>query len=173
MNLPTGTLWGTDKAYSVVSQGQLTNAAEFGALVVAYRDGAPVRLRDLGRVIDSVQDTKQASWFNGQRAMVLAIQRQPGTNTVAVAERVKAEVEQLRSQMPPSIDIATLYDRSQTVKASVNDVKFTLFLALCLVVMVIFLFLRNLRATMIPSLALPMSLVGDIRGDAAAGIQPG
>jgi hydrophobic/amphiphilic exporter-1 (mainly G- bacteria), HAE1 family len=160
VNLPTGTLWGTDKAYSVESQGQLTNAAEFGTLVVTYRDGAPVRLRDLGRVVDSVQDTKRASWFNGQRAVVLAIQRQPGTNTVAVAERVKAEVERLRPQIPPSIDIATLNDRSLTVKASVNDVKFTLFLALCLVVMVIFLFLRNLRATLIPSLALPMSLVG-------------
>jgi hydrophobic/amphiphilic exporter-1 (mainly G- bacteria), HAE1 family len=160
VNLPTGVLWGTDKAYSVESQGQLTNAKEFGALVVAYRDGAPVRLRDLGQVIDSVQDTKRASWFNGQRAVVLAIQRQPGTNTVAVADRVKAEVERLRPQIPPSIDIATLNDLSQTVKASVNDVKFTLFLALCLVVMVIFLFLRNLRATMIPSLALPMSLVG-------------
>ena len=160
VNLPTGILWGTDKAYSVESQGQLTNAADFGALVVTYRDGAPVRLRDLGRVIDSIQDTKRASWFNGQRAVVLAIQRQPGTNTVAVAARVKAAVEQLRPQIPPAIDIATLNDRSLTVKASVSDVKFTLFLALCLVVMVIFLFLRNLRATMIPSLALPMSLVG-------------
>jgi HAE1 family hydrophobic/amphiphilic exporter-1 len=160
VNLPTGILWGTDKAYSVESQGQLTNAAEFGGLVVAYRDGAPVRLRDLGRVVDSVQDTKRASWYNGQRAVVLAIQRQPGTNTVAVAERVKAEVERLRPQIPPSIDIATLNDRSVTVKASVDDVKFTLFLALCLVVMVIFLFLRNLRATMIPSLALPLSLIG-------------
>jgi HAE1 family hydrophobic/amphiphilic exporter-1 len=160
VNLPTGTLWGTDKAYSVVSQGQLTNAADFGALVVAYRNGAPVHLRDLGLVVDSVQDTKQASWYNGDRAIVLAIQRQPGTNTVAVAERVNAEVDQLRSQLPASVEIATLYDRSQTVKASVRDVKFTLFLALCLVVMVIFLFLRNLRATLIPSLALPMSLVG-------------
>jgi HAE1 family hydrophobic/amphiphilic exporter-1 len=160
VNLPTGTLWGTDKAFSVESQGQLNNAADFGALVVTYRDGAPVRLRDLGRVIDSIQDTKRASWFNGQRAVVLAVQRQPGTNTVAVAQRVKAEVERLRPQIPPSIDIATLNDRSVTIKASVNDVKFTLFLALCLVVMVIFLFLRNLRATLIPSLALPMSLVG-------------
>jgi hydrophobic/amphiphilic exporter-1 (mainly G- bacteria), HAE1 family len=160
VNLPTGILWGTDKAYSVESQGQLNNAADFGALVVAYRDGAPVRLRDLGRVIDSIQDTKRASWYNGQRAVVLAVQRQPGTNTVAVAQRVKAEVERLRPQIPPAIDIATLNDRSLTVQASVTDVKFTLFLALCLVVMVIFLFLRNLRATMIPSLALPMSLVG-------------
>jgi hydrophobic/amphiphilic exporter-1 (mainly G- bacteria), HAE1 family len=160
VNLPTGILWGTDKVYAVESQGQLTNAADFGALVVAYRDGAPVRLRDLGRVIDSVQDTKRASWYNGERAIVLAIQRQPGTNTVAVAERVKAEVERLRPQLPASVEIATMFDRSEGVKASVEDVKFTLYLALCLVVMVIFLFLRNLRATLIPSLALPMSLVG-------------
>ncbi|HUF35181.1 MAG TPA: efflux RND transporter permease subunit [Gemmatimonadales bacterium] len=160
VNLPTGILWGTDKAYSVESQGQLTDAADFAALTVAFRDGAPVRLGDLGRVIDSVQDTKRASWYNGERAVVLAIQRQPGTNTVAVAERVKAEVNRLRAQIPPSIEIATLNDRSLTVKESVEDVKFTLYLALCLVVMVIFLFLRNLRATVIPSLALPMSLVG-------------
>jgi HAE1 family hydrophobic/amphiphilic exporter-1 len=159
VNLPTGILWGTDKAYSVESRGQLDNAADFGALTVTYRDGAPVRLADLGRVVDSVQDTKRASWFNGERAVVLAIQRQPGTNTVAVAERVKAEVESLREQIPPSVEIATLNDRSVTVKASVDDVKFTLYLALCLVVMVIFLFLRNLRATAIPSLALPMSIV--------------
>jgi HAE1 family hydrophobic/amphiphilic exporter-1 len=160
VNLPTGILWGTDKAYSVESQGQLTDAAGFRRLVIAYRDGAPVRLGDLGNVVDSVQDTKRASWFNGQRAVVLAIQRQPGTNTVAVAERVKAVVSDLRSQIPPSVEIATLNDRSITVRASVDDVKFTLFLALCLVVMVIFLFLRNLRATAIPALALPMSLIG-------------
>ena len=160
VNLPTGILWGTDKAYSVESQGQLRNADEFRRLVVAYRDGAPVRLGDLGNVVDSVQDTKRASWFNGERAVVLAIQRQPGTNTVAVAERVKAVVSELRSQIPPSVEIATLNDRSLTVRASVDDVKFTLFLALCLVVMVIFLFLRNLRATAIPALALPMSLIG-------------
>jgi hydrophobic/amphiphilic exporter-1 (mainly G- bacteria), HAE1 family len=159
VNLPTGILWGTDKAYAVESQGQLENAADFGALVIAFRDGAPVHLRDLGRVADSVQDTKRASWFNGERAVVLAIQRQPGTNTVAVAERVKAEVESLQGQIPASVDIATLNDRSVSVKASVEDVKFTLYLALCLVVMVIFLFLRSVRATAIPSLALPMSIV--------------
>ncbi len=160
VNLPTGILWGTDKAYSVQSNGQLNNAAEFGALIVASRDGAPVRLRDLGRVIDSVQDSKQASWFNGERAIVLAIQRQPGTNTVAVAHRVKDEIAKLRPTLPPSVELATLYDRSQSIEQSVQDVKFTLFLALCLVVMVIFLFLRNIRATLIPSFALPMSLVG-------------
>src|SRR6476661_8942207 len=159
-NLPTGTLWGTDKAYAVQSNGQLNNAADFGALIVSYRDGAPVRLRDLGRVIDSVQDNKTASWYNGKRAIVLAIQRQPGTNTVKVAQRVKAEIDRLRPQLPASVDISTLYDRSQSIEESVTDVKFTLLLTLCLVVMVIFLFLRNIRATIIPSLALPMSLVG-------------
>src|SRR3954447_1426210 len=160
VNLPTGILWGTDKAYSVESQGQLTGAKDFAALAVAYRDGAPVRLGDLGKVLDDVQDTKRASWYDGERAIVLAIQRQPGTNTVAVAARVRAEVEAFRPQMPASVEITKMYDRSESVEASVADVKFTLFLALCLVVMVIFLFLRNLRATAIPSLALPMSLVG-------------
>ena len=160
VNVPTGILWGTDKAYSVESNGQLNNAAGFGALVVAFRDGVPVRLQDLGRVIDSVQDTKQASWFNGERAIVLAVQRQPGTNTVAVAHRVKDEIERLRPSLPASVQLQTLYDRSQSIEQSVSDVKFTLFVSLCLVVMVIFLFLRNLRATLIPSLALPMSLVG-------------
>ncbi len=159
-NLPTGTLWGTDKAYSVESNGQLNDAADFGRLIVAYRDGAPVRLRDLGRVIDSVQDTKSAGWYNGERAIVLAIQRQPGTNTVAVAQRVRAAIERLKPQLPASVDIERLYDRSDSIQASVSDVKVTLFITLCLVVMVIFLFLRNIRATVIPSLALPMSLVG-------------
>ncbi|HET9152376.1 MAG TPA: efflux RND transporter permease subunit [Gemmatimonadales bacterium] len=159
-NLPTGILWGTDKAYAVESNGQLNDAADFGRIIVAYRDGAPVRLADLGRVIDSVQDNRNASWYNGERAIVLAIQRQPGTNTVLVAGRVKAEIEKIKPQLPASVSIATLYDRSQSIEASVFDVKITLFITLCLVVMVIFLFLRNIRATIIPSLALPMSLVG-------------
>jgi HAE1 family hydrophobic/amphiphilic exporter-1 len=159
-NLPTGILWGTDKAYSVESQGQLNDAADFGRLIVAYRDGAPVRLQDLGRVIDSVENNKNASWYNGERAIVLAIQRQPGTNTVAVAQRVKDEIARIKPELPPSVDIQTLYDRSVSIQDSVSDVKVTLFITLCLVVMVIFIFLRNIRATIIPSLALPMSLVG-------------
>ncbi|HET8634198.1 MAG TPA: efflux RND transporter permease subunit [Gemmatimonadales bacterium] len=159
-NLPTGILWGTDKAYSVESSGQLGNADDFGRLIVTYRDGAPVRLRDLGRVIDSVENNKNASWYNGERAIVLAIQRQPGTNTVAVAQRVKDEIARIKPELPASVDIQTLYDRSVSIQDSVTDVKTTLFITLCLVVMVIFLFLRNIRATIIPSLALPMSLVG-------------
>ncbi|HET9294471.1 MAG TPA: efflux RND transporter permease subunit, partial [Gemmatimonadales bacterium] len=160
VNLPTGVLWGTDKAYAVESEGQLTSAAEFRSLIVTTRNGVPVRLGDLGRVVDSVQDTKVASWFNGDRSIVLAIQRQPGTNTVQVAERVKGAMARLAAEIPPSVEVATLYDRSATIRESVTDVKFTLLLTLCLVVMVIFLFLRNLRATIIPSLSLPLSLVG-------------
>jgi HAE1 family hydrophobic/amphiphilic exporter-1 len=160
VSLPTGTLWGTDKAYSVEADGQLENAAAFRPLVVAYRNGAPVRLGDLGRVLDSVQNTKVASWFNGTRAIVLAVQRQPGTNTVEVANGVKAVVAGLERELPGSVELRTLYDRSVSIRDSVAEVKFTLFLTLFLVVLVIFLFLRSLRATAIPSLALPMSLAG-------------
>jgi hydrophobic/amphiphilic exporter-1 (mainly G- bacteria), HAE1 family len=160
VNLPTGVLWGSDKAYTVQANGQLASAQAFRPLIVAYRNGAPVRLQDVGSVVDGVQDSKVASWFNGTRAIVLAIQRQPGTNTVAVANAVKAAMEELRSQFPASVTVETLYDKSISIEASVSDVKFTLTLTLFLVVLVIFLFLRNLPATIIPSLALPMSLVG-------------
>ncbi|HXY29379.1 MAG TPA: efflux RND transporter permease subunit [Gemmatimonadaceae bacterium] len=160
VNLPTGILWGTDKAYTVQANGQLNNAKDFRPLVVAYRNGAPVRLGDLGNVVDGVQDSKVASWFSGARSIVLAIQRQPGTNTVQVANDVKAAMKQMESQFPASVKVATLYDRSVSIEASVADVKFTLMLTLVLVVMVIFVFLRNVPATIIPSLALPMSLIG-------------
>jgi len=160
VNLPTGTLWGTDKAYIVDANGQLLTAKAFAPMVVAYRDGAPVRLQDIGQVIDGVQDSKVASWFNGTRAIVLAVQRQPGTNTVAVATAVKKAVAQMETQFPASVSVETLYDRSVGIQNSVNDVQFTLSLTLVLVVLVIFLFLRNVPATIIPSLALPMSLFG-------------
>jgi HAE1 family hydrophobic/amphiphilic exporter-1 len=160
VNLPTGTLWGTRRALTVAASGQLQNAAEFRQLVVAYRNGAAVHLGELGNVIDGVQNDKVASWFNGDRAVVLAIQRQPGTNTVAVAGAVKDLVSTLESQLPASVKINTLYDRSTSIEESVTDVKFTLMLTLFLVIMVIFIFLRNISATVIPSLALPMSLIG-------------
>nr|MBP9201987.1 efflux RND transporter permease subunit [Gemmatimonadales bacterium] len=160
VNLPSGILWGTDRAYAVEAEGQLESAEAFRPLIVAWRDGVPVRLGDLGRVIDSVQETKAAGWFNGTRSIVLAIQRQPGTNTVAVADRVKAAMAQIQRQLPAAVTVQTLYDRSVTIQESVHEVKFTLYLTLCLVILTIFLFLRNLSATVIPSLALPMSLVG-------------
>ncbi len=160
VNLPTGTLYGTHQAFTVQATGQLTNAAAYRPLIVAYRQGNPVRLEELGRVIDSVANDKIASWYKNDRAIVLAIQKQPGTNTIEVVDSIKNLLPTLRQQIPASVDIATLYDRSKSIRESVNDVQFTLLLALALVVMVIFLFLRNLSATVIPSLALPMSIVG-------------
>jgi hydrophobic/amphiphilic exporter-1 (mainly G- bacteria), HAE1 family len=159
-NLPTGILWGKDKALTVQANGQLQDAAAFRSIVVAYRNGSPVQLQDLGNVIDGVQDPRSGNWYNGERAMLLAIQRQPGTNTVAVADAVRQMVDRLRLQVPPSIRITLWFDRSQSIRASVNDVRATLLVTLCLVVMVIFLFLRSVPATVIPSLALPMSIIG-------------
>jgi HAE1 family hydrophobic/amphiphilic exporter-1 len=160
VNLPVGTLYGNHQAYIVQASGQLMNAAAYRPMIVAYRNGSPVRLGELGKVIDSVQNDKVASWYNGERAVVLAIQRQPGTNTVEVVDSVKSLIESFRADLPGSVGLTVLYDRSQSIRESVNDVKFTLLLTVCLVVLVIFLFLRNLSATIIPSLALPISIVG-------------
>jgi hydrophobic/amphiphilic exporter-1 (mainly G- bacteria), HAE1 family len=159
-NLPTGILWGPHRAYTVRADGQIESAPEFRSLVIAYRNGAPVRLQDVARVLDDVQDNKNASWFDGARSITLAIQRQPGTNTVEVADAVKQTMATLIPQLPASVEVNTLYDRSLSIRQSVDDVKVTLFITLVLVVLVIFLFLRNLSATVIPSLALPLSIVG-------------
>jgi HAE1 family hydrophobic/amphiphilic exporter-1 len=159
VNLPTGTLWGKDKAFTVQATGQLYDAAAYRPLIVAYRNGSPVHLEELGRVIDSVENDKVANWYNNTRSIVLAIQRQPGTNTVEVVDAIKKLLPTFRAQMPASVNLDILYDRSVSIRASVNDVKFTLLLAIFLVVMVIFLFLRNLSATVIPSLALPASII--------------
>ncbi len=160
VNLPTGVLWGPKVALTVQATGQLENAAAFRDMVVAYRNGAPVKLTDVGRVSDDVQNNKTASWYNGQRAIVLAIQRQPGTNTVNVSNAAKAALQRVKAELPPSVHVDVLYDRATTIQESVHDVTFTLELTLVLVVLVIFLFLRNLSATVIPSLALPMSIIG-------------
>jgi HAE1 family hydrophobic/amphiphilic exporter-1 len=160
VNLPTGTLWGTHQAFTVQATGQLMEASEYRSVIAASRDGFPVRLEDLGRVIDSVENDKIAAWYNHTRAITLAIQRQPGTNTVEVVDAVKELVNRLRAEIPASIRLDLLYDRSASIRESVTDIKSTLFLAVCLVILVIFLFLRNLSATIIPSLALPFSIVG-------------
>ncbi len=160
VNLPAGVLWGPNRAYTVQAQGQLVTAAQFGQLVVTYRNGAPVRLADLGQIDDDVQNNRAASWYGGERSITLAIQRQPGTNTVEVAKAVKDLLPVLQAKIPPSVHLHVYFDRSVSIEASVHDVKGTLLLTLVLVVMVIFLFLRNLSATVIPSLALPMSLIG-------------
>ena len=160
VNLPTGTLFGTHKSFVVQANGQLQNAAAYRPLIVAYRNGAPVRLEALGQVIDSVQNNKVVTWYNGINSMVLAIQRQPGTNTIEVVDNIQRLLPTFRKEIPQSIHLDTLYDASISIRDSVDDVKFTLYLTLCLVVLVIFLFLRNVSATIIPSLALPMSIVG-------------
>jgi HAE1 family hydrophobic/amphiphilic exporter-1 len=160
VNLPTGTLWGPYQAVTLQANGQLMAADAYRPLIVAYRNGSPVRLQQIGRIINSVENNKTANWYNETPAIVLAIQRQPGTNTVQVVDSIKKLLPNFRAQMPAAIDLTTLYDRSVSIRASVNDVKFTLLLALCLVVMVIFLFLRSLSSTLIPSMVLPFSIIG-------------
>jgi hydrophobic/amphiphilic exporter-1 (mainly G- bacteria), HAE1 family len=160
VNLPTGTLYGPHQAYTVLASGQLKKAADYRPLIVAYRGGTPVRLEQLGRVLDSVQNDKIASWYNNTRAIVLSIQRQPGANTVEVVDSIKKLLPQFQEQIPASVDMNIIYDRSQSIRESVADVKFTLKLTIALVILVIFLFLRNISATIIPSLALPMSIIG-------------
>ncbi len=160
VNLPTGTLYGPHKAYTVQASGQLMRASLYRPLIVAYRNGAPIRLDEIGNVFDSVQNDKVIGWYNNENAVILAVQRQPGTNTVDVVDGVMKILPQFRAILPPSIHLITVYDRSQGIRESVNDVKFTLFLAVCMVVLVIFLFLRNVSATVIPSIALPVSLIG-------------
>ena len=159
-NLPVGSIYAPNASYTLQANGQLLDAAAFRPLIVAYRNGAPVRLDQLGQVNDSVQDLYTRSYFNGQRAVVIAIQKQPGTNTVEIVDSINKILPTLKQQIPRSITLTILHDRSVSIRQSVNDVKFTLLLAIALVVLVIFLFLRNLSATIIPSLALPMSIIG-------------
>jgi len=159
-NTPVGTLYGSFRNLTLKTNDQLPNAQAFEQLIVAYRNGAPVRLNDVAHVADSVENNRVASWFNGRRGVTLAVQRQPGTNTVAVVDAIKALMPQFKQQLPASVSLDILYDRSNSIRDSVNDVQFSLLLAVCLVVLVIFLFLRNVRATIIPTLALPTSIVG-------------
>jgi len=160
VNLPTGILNGPNKTYTVEANGQLQDAAGFRRLVVAYRNGAPIHLGDLGNVLDDVQNNRAAAWFREKRGLILAVQRQPGSNTVAVADAVNDLVNKLKPQLPGGVDINKMIDRSISIRESVHDVKFTLVLTLVLVIAVIFVFLRNVSATVIPSLALPISVIG-------------
>ncbi|MGO4701053.1 efflux RND transporter permease subunit [Dyella sp. 2RAB6] len=160
VNQATGSLYGTRQQLPIRSEGQLMRADAYNDVVVAYRNGAPVRIRDLGRAFDSVQNDLAASWYNGERAIVLAIQRQPGANTVDTVDRIKALLPGFTAGLPPSVKLNTLYDRSVSIRASVDDVQFTLVLAGVLVVLVIYLFLGNLSATLIPAIALPISVIG-------------
>jgi hydrophobe/amphiphile efflux-1 (HAE1) family protein len=160
VDLPSGTLYGSKRTYNVMVNGQYENAKSFADLIVSYQNGAPVRLKDIGRVYDGVQNDKLAAWVDGQRGVLLAIQKQPGVNTVAVVQRIRALLPGFERQVPAGVDMKIFYDRTESIRASVDDVQFSLMLALVLVILVIFIFLRNLPATVIPSLALPMSIVG-------------
>src|SRR5437588_834955 len=158
-NLPVGTLYGIHQNLTVQANGQLMDAESYRQLIITYRNGAPVLLRDLGDLVDSVENNRLASRYNGQQVVTLTVQRQPGTNTVAVVDAIKNLLPAFRQQLPASIKLDLLYDRSESIRESVNDVQFSLLLAIGLVVLVIFLFLRNVRATIIPTLALPTSIV--------------
>src|SRR5712692_9058194 len=164
VNSPTGSIIGPHKTFTLQATGQLVNANEYKNMIVSYRNGAPVRLEELGNIVDGVEDERTASWFytgeGEQRAITLGIQRQPGTNTIAVADAVKALMPQFKLELPSSIHMDVLYDRSDTIRESYRDVQFTMLLTLALVIMVIFVFLRNVWATVIPSLALPFSFIG-------------
>ena len=160
VNRPTGTLYGPQRNFVVQTSGQLMFADEYRPIPVAYRNGSPVRLSEVANVYDGVENPRNASWFNGTPTIYLAVARQPGTNTVEVVDAIKALLPELQKQLPASLSLAVRSDRSVSIRESVHDVKFTLILTVFLVVMVIFLFLRNLSATVIPSLALPFSIVG-------------
>ena len=160
VNQPTGTLDGRNQSMTLQASGQLPDATAFRKLIVAYRNGAPVRLGDLGQVVNSVQNDKLAGWFNDDRSIILFVQRQPGTNTIDVVNGVKAILPTFQQRLPASVNLDILIDRSEAIRESVADVKFTLVLAIVLVVLVIFLFLRSVSATLIPSIAMPIAVLG-------------
>jgi HAE1 family hydrophobic/amphiphilic exporter-1 len=159
VNLPTGTIYGPDKTYVVQASGQLMRASAYGPVIIAYRNGNPVRLDEVAHVYDGIENDKSVAWYGGQRTIYLAIQKQPGTNVVQVVDAVKALLPTFREQLPAAVSLDVRTDRSVAIRESVHDVKFTLMLTIGLVIAVIFLFLRNVSATIIPSLALPASLV--------------
>ncbi|HWA30649.1 MAG TPA: efflux RND transporter permease subunit [Rhizomicrobium sp.] len=163
-NIPTGSLNGSKQTVVVHSSGQLENADVFNKQIIAYKNGAPVRVEDVGRAVDGVENKFVASWFDQKRAIVLAIQRQPGSNTIQVVDEIKSILPHFMEQLPATLSLNVLYDRSRSIRESVNDVEETLVIAALLVVGVIFVFLRTLMATIIPSLALPIAVIGTFAG---------
>jgi multidrug efflux pump len=162
VNTPKGNFDGTMRAYTINANDQIRNASDYSSLIVAYKNGSPVRLSDVGDVIEGAQNDKLGAWMNETPAIILNIQRQPGANVISVVEGIKALLPQLQASLPAAIDLRILTDRTVTIRASVLDVEFELTLAVILVVLVIFVFLRNTRATLIPSLSVPLSLVGTL-----------
>src|SRR5687768_8565868 len=159
VNLPTGTMAGRERIFTVLADGQLLNAEAYAPMVVSYRNGNPVRLGDVARVYDGVEQDKTASWYQGQRSITLTILKQPGSNVVAVVDSVRQLLPSIQAQLPPSVSLEVRADRSEAIRESVHDVKLTLWLTIGLVIAVIFLFLRSVSATIIPSLTLPVSII--------------
>ncbi|HTX39663.1 MAG TPA: efflux RND transporter permease subunit [Bryobacteraceae bacterium] len=159
-NLPTGQLDGDRQSYTIESSGTLSSAAAYRPIIVAWRNGSPVRLEQLAHVVDSVDNTKLVAWFNNRRAVILAIQKQPGTNTVEVVDSIRALLPQFRQEIPPTANLKVAFDASESIRGSIHDVEFTLCLTVAVVVLVIFLFLRNVSATIIPGCAVPFSIIG-------------
>ena len=157
---PKGTIMGPVRSYTIYTNDQLTKSKDWNDVIVAYRDGAPLRVRDIGQAITGPQDTTQAAWADGERGLVIVVYKQPGANVIDTVDKIKAELPRLQATMPAAIKIFTLSDRTQTIRAAVEDVQFTLLLTIALVVMVIFVFLRNLWATIIPSVTVPLALLG-------------
>ncbi len=160
VNAPKGSFDGPRQSYFIGANDQILSAAEYRPVIVAYRNGSPVRLGDIGEVIDNVENVRLASWVGSQPSVILDIQRQPGANIIETADRVKALLPRLRASIPPSVKVSILTDRTETIRASVEDVQFTLILTVVLVVMVMFVFLRKFWATVIPSVALPLAVIG-------------
>jgi multidrug efflux pump len=160
VNTPKGSFDGPTRAYTINSNDQLQSAAEYKNIVVAYKNGAPVRLSDVAELVDDAENTKLGAWMNTTSALILNVQRQPGANVIGVVDAIKDLLPEIKSSLPAGIEVTVLTDRTNTIRASVNDVEFELALAVALVVLVIYLFLRNVRATIIPSLSVPVSLVG-------------
>jgi HAE1 family hydrophobic/amphiphilic exporter-1 len=157
---PKGTIYSGTRAFTIYTNDQLTRAKAWENVIVAYRDNGPLRVSDIGRAIDGPQDTTQAAWADGKRSIFLVIYKQPGANVIDTVDKIMAELPRIRATMPPSIDIFTLSDRTQTIRSAVHDVQFTLLLTIALVVMVIFVFLRSVWATVIPSVTVPLALLG-------------
>ena len=157
--LPTGSLQGANQSFLVETSGQLYRAEDFRPLIVAYRGGAPVRLEDVAKVDDGVENERSASWYNDQQAIILAVQRQPGTNTVEVVDSIRALLPAVQAQLPAALTLELMLDRSQSIRESVHDVQFTLLLSMALVMLVIFIFLRRLTATIIPGVAIMISII--------------
>ena len=167
--LPTGALNGAYQTASLQTDGQLTNAQAYRKLIIAYRNGAPVRLEDVGRALDSGQELRVASWYNGKRAIALTVQRQAGSNTIAVSDQVTELLRRFQSSLPPSVKLKVLYDRSDSIRGAVRDVQSTLLIACTLVVLVILLFMRARAPTLIASVALPVSAIATFAVLAASG----